>query len=165
MISELIELNQVRIEMTERCFFIFIALVLYWLTHPYRNALYLVVHKNGDRYYVAQICILFTALNFVDSDNGTSSSESKTSWTFVCGPILKENYILGLGLVLTFRPKIRLTPTYFSPLRKATCRLWAQMLRVSWLTWDPIILVLPHFFISCLSPCVSPTFNTTKWCL
>jgi hypothetical protein len=99
------------------------------------------------RYYVAHIHILFTLLNFVDFDSGISSSESKTLCTFVCGPVLKENFILGVGFFFTFRLKIRLTPTYFSPLRKATRRLWAQTLRVSLLNGGaPVILVLPHFF-------------------
>lgn len=101
------------------------------------------------RYYVAQIHKLFTLLNFVDSDNGVSSSESKTLCTFVCSPMLKENYILGMELVLlTFRLKVRLTPTYFSQLSKATRRLWAQMLRVSLLTRGAQLFWSCHIFLS-----------------
>jgi len=109
------------------------------------------------RYYVAQIYILFTLLNFVKFDSGISSSESKTLCTFVCGPVSKENFILGVGLVFTFRLKISLTPTYLSPLRKATRRLWARTLRVSLLTGGAQLFWSCHiFFISCLSPFVSP---------
>jgi hypothetical protein len=115
------------------------------------------------RYYVAEIHILFTLLNFVDFDSGVSSSESKTLCTYVCDPVLKENNILGMGLVFTFRLKIMLTPAYFSPLHKATCRLWTQTLRVSTYRGGPNYsgrATSPPppflFFPSCLGPFVSP---------
>jgi len=68
--------------------------------------------KNGDisnqeyRYYVAKIYILFTLLNFVGSDSGISSSESKTLWTFVCGSVLKENFGIGIAPHLQAENKV-----------------------------------------------------------
>ena len=137
------------------------------LQKQYCSWLYIISGDRSNqeyRYYVAQIHILFTLQNFVDSDSGISSSESHTLCTSVCGTVLKRKLHFGNGIgphLQTENTVDTCIPTSFSPLRKATFRLWAQR-KYLYLPGGPIILVLPLFLISCLNLFVSPTFNTTK---